>query len=195
MQRNLTASILLTLLMFTLVACSPPSSDTPVSERPLPTNEPAPTQEEAEFEEAAAPTTDNDSPSDIISTKIGEFRVAASHLQDEVMGSNAGENRKHLLVVLTHVDGTPLSPDTFSLEEFEENRETQMEIKWTETPDYSIDYLLKSEDDRFFAICSMGGWIDEEFVVGCEVPYPADEYWFHWGFAGENEPVLLKPEL
>ena len=87
---------------------------------------------------------------------IGDFLVDSSHLQDEVIGGDAGENSKFLLVVLTNTDGSPIDPETFDLETFQEIREGQFEIKWNELPNYSLDHLMKSDDDRYFAICPYG---------------------------------------
>ena len=221
MNRNLTASILLILLIYGASACAPTEQDAEISERPLPTitstattesvdqdktsNEeiiiddniheasPTPTANPTPENTAQPPIEDERPATNIITTKMGDFRVTESHLQDEVIGGYTSKGEKFLLVVLTHPDGSMIDPETFSLEEFQDNGEGQVAIKWVKPPDRSLDHLVKL-DDSYLAFCPMGGWINDDFVVGCTVPHPADEYWFHWGYESENEPILLSPE-
>ena len=197
MIRNLTATVLFVLFILIGTACT---SAVPTDESGEPTNTPPPTSQPTAQPAATATITveqevEETAPNNVFTTKIGDFLVDSSHLQDEVIGGDAGENSKFLLVVLTHADGSPIDPETFDLEAFQEIREGQVEIKWNELPNYSLDHLMKSDDDRYFAICPMGGWLNDDFVVGCTVPAPADEYWFVWGYEGENEPILLTPEM
>ncbi|MBE2201157.1 MAG: hypothetical protein IAE79_21265 [Anaerolinea sp.] len=126
----------------------------------------------------------------VVNTNIGDFQIVSSRFEDEVKGDLAGLNEKILVVVLTQPGLNKLDPNTFSLEDFDQvRRDILIEVEWLEPPDYSLAHLLNI-DDKFFTLCSMAGWLEEDFVIGCKVPAPADTYKLHWG---ENPPVVLSP--
>lgn len=55
----------------------------------------------------------------------------------------------------------------------------------------NFPFLLEVADNRFIASCTMGGWLEVEFVRVCTIPNLAAEYRLLWG---DNPPILITPD-
>lgn len=110
----------------------------------------------------------------IIQTDIGQFVITSVQLVDALPMAQPQSGNKMLTIALAGPNEEPLTPDVFSLEAF-----NQLESLRTVQTDTSPDAVF---------LCTMGGWLEADFVIGCEVPASATEFTFIWS---GNAPITL----
>ena len=129
----------------------------------------------------SAPTetvaTDSVTPSQLtLKTTMGDFVIVSARLVDEVHDSQAPSGQKFLLIGLVDSNMQKLVPGEFSLEDFQTTMEnTQSDI-----------YILGKGGSQTFH-SHMGGWVEDEFVIGFTVPVE-ESYTLYWP---DNAPILL----
>ena len=123
---------------------------------------------------AAAPTAAPAEP--ILKTTLGDFWIVSARLADEVHDSQAPDGQKFLLIGLVRPDRQKLIPGEFSLEAFQ----TMM----VETPEA---IYIQGDDGLQTFYSHMGGWVEEDFVIGFTVPV-SKTYTLHWP---GNDPLPL----
>ncbi|MFT3895317.1 MAG: hypothetical protein QM730_27140 [Anaerolineales bacterium] len=115
----------------------------------------------------------------ILKTSMGDFAIVSARLVDEVHDSKAPEGEQFLLIGLAQPDLQKLVPGEFSLETLQDTMlKSQNEI-----------YVLGDDGSQTF-YTSMGGWVDDDFVIGFRVP-AGGTYTLYWT---DNAPIPLKIE-
>lgn len=115
----------------------------------------------------------------ILKTTMGDFAIVSARLVDEVHDSQAPQGEQFLLIGLAQPDLQKLVAGEFSLEKFQEAMlKDQNEI-----------YILGNDGSQTF-YTSMGGWVEDDFVIGFRVP-AGGTYTLYW--AG-NAPIPLNIE-
>jgi hypothetical protein len=110
---------------------------------------------------------------------MGDFIIVSARLVDEVHGNKSPTGEKFLLVVLARPNLAKLIPGEFSLESFQNMiNDGHDEI-----------YILGNDGSRKFST-GMGGWVEEEFVMGFTVPL-LETYTLYWP---GNLPIPLDIE-
>jgi len=112
----------------------------------------------------------------ILKTFMGEFLIDSARVADQVKDIQAPEGEQFLLISFTFTDGTKPIAGEFSLEDF------QAMINSGEG-----DVYVESDDGTNSMYTQMGGWLEDDFVIGFRVPV-AESYTLHWG---GNDPILL----
>ena len=114
-----------------------------------------------------------------LKTTMGDFVIVSARLVDEVHDSKAPDGYNFLLIGLVRPDLQKLVPGEFSLETFQATiMESHDEI-----------YILgKNGSQTFYS--QMGGWVDDDFVMGFTVPL-GETYTFYWP---DNAPIPLQIE-
>ncbi len=115
-----------------------------------------------------------------LKTAVGDLTVASARRVDDVNGAQVEAGEKILLVILTQPGGARLAPETFPLEAFQKALQ-----------DVSNGQVHISTDAGAEAICSMAGWVENEFAMGFRVPVTAKTYTLFWP---GNEPLAVVPE-
>lgn len=114
-----------------------------------------------------------------LKTTMGDFIIVSVHLVDEVHESKAPDGNKFLLIGLVHPDLQKPVPGEFSLESFQTMiLDSNNEI-----------YILGNDGSQTF-YSHMGGWIEDDFVIGFTVPL-VETYTLYWT---NNSPIPLKVE-
>jgi hypothetical protein len=104
----------------------------------------------------------------LLKTTMGDFIIVSARLVDEVHGDKPLAGEKFLLVSLARPGLVKLVPGEFSLEDFSAMvRDSGDEI-----------YILGDNGTQTFST-GMGGWIEEEFVMGFRVAV-LDKYTLYW---------------
>jgi len=114
----------------------------------------------------------------VLTTTMGELEVVSARLADEVHDQPARPGEKYLLVTLTQPGKAALAPGEFSLEEFQKMIQD------------SNGQIYVSGEGNVQAISTMAGWIEDEFVMGFNVP-ERSVYSLHWP---GNDPLTLEPQ-
>lgn len=114
-----------------------------------------------------------------LKTTLGDFLVVSARLVDEVPSGKAPDGNKFLLIGLTRPDRQKLIPGEFSLESFQ----TMMAAS-------SGTIYISGEDGSQTFYSHMGGWIEEDFVIGFTVPL-IKTYTLYWP---DNAPIPLRIE-
>lgn len=131
----------------------------------------------------------------ITTDELGEFVIASTRFETEVRNTVPPyENVQFLVISLTRPGNEPIEPASLSLETFQNSTTILLEIEFLDSAEYSKEaypYLLQIEPNRFHHFCSMGGWLDDEFVQVCMVPTEAATYTLLWN---DHPPVRLSPE-
>jgi hypothetical protein len=126
----------------------------------------------AETEAAATAT----SSQQILKTTMGDFVIASARLVDEVHDSQAPSGEKFLLIGLVDSTMKKLVPGEFSLEDF------QTVIQKNQSDIY---VLGESGSQTYYT--QMGGWVEDDFVIGFRVPIE-ESYTLYWP---GNAPIPL----
>ena len=154
----------------------------------------APTPEPTTAVEDSASTVPDSETAVITSANSGEFVVASAYITTTVRDSAPQhDNAAFLVISLTRPDGTVPDYEDLSLETFE-NEQTDLQIEFldpTAVDAATFPFLLEIADNRFIAICNMGGWLEEAFVQVCTIPNVAAEYSLVWA---DNPPILITPD-
>jgi hypothetical protein len=130
--------------------------------------QPSPTATEAAPAAATSPQ--------ILKTTMGDFAIVSARLVDEAHDTNAPQGEKFLLIGLAQSDLQPLVAGEFSLETFQSSiQQGKNEV-----------YVLGADGSQTF-YTSMGGWIDDDFVIGFRVPV-GDSFTLYWT---GNDPIPL----
>lgn len=116
----------------------------------------------------------------VLKTDIGDFTITKARFADEANGVRPGLNEKLLLVYLTQPGVEKLAQESFSLEAFDKA------MRNTSQGEVHIE-----GSDGSYTICTMGGWVEDEFAIGFRVPAAAKIYTLYWP---GNQPVQLSPE-
>ncbi len=112
-----------------------------------------------------------------LKTTMGDFAIVSAHLVDEVHDSQAPDGSKFLLIGLAHSDLQKLVFGEFPLEDFHNTiLESSGEI-----------YVLGKDGSQTF-YSNMGGWVEEDFVLGFTVPL-TETYTLYWP---NNDPIPLQ---
>jgi hypothetical protein len=115
----------------------------------------------------------------LLKTSMGEFVIVSARLVEEVHGDKSPIGEKFLLVVLAQPNLEKLIPGEFSLESFQNMvNDSHGEI-----------YILGNDGSRKFST-GMGGWVEDEFVMGFTVPV-VETYTLYWP---GNLPIYLEIE-
>lgn len=112
----------------------------------------------------------------ILKTTLGDFRIVSARLADEVHDSQAPDGQKFLLIGLVRPDLQKLIPGEFSLEAFQ-----TMMVETSEA------IYIQGDDGSQTFYSHMGGWVEEDFVIGFTVPV-SKTYTLHWP---GNDPLPL----
>jgi hypothetical protein len=129
----------------------------------------------AETEVVSAPTPSQQT----LKTSMGDFVIASARLVDEVHDSQAPQGQKFLLIELVQPDLQKLVPGEFSLEAFQATiQESQNDI------------FIQGKDGSQSFYSHMGGWVEDDFVIGFTVPME-ETYTLHWT---DNAPIPLNVE-
>ena len=111
-----------------------------------------------------------------LKTSLGEFVIASARLVDEVHDSQAPSGQKFLLIGLVDANMQKLVPGEFLLEKLQAAiQESQNEI-----------YISAKDGSQTF-YTQMGGWIEDDFVIGFTVP-EEETYTLYWP---DNAPIPL----
>jgi hypothetical protein len=125
------------------------------------------------------PISSTNTASPLLKTSMGDFIIVSARLVDEVHGNKSPTGEKFLLVVLARPNLAKLIPGEFSLESFQNMiNDGHDEI-----------YILGNDGSRKFST-GMGGWVEEEFVMGFTVPL-LETYTLYWP---GNLPIPLDIE-
>lgn len=112
----------------------------------------------------------------LLKTTMGDFQISSVRLVDEVHDSKAPDGNRFLLVGLAKPDSQKLIVGEFSLESFQAMMaESQNQI-----------YISGKDGSQTF-YSQMGGWVDDDFVIGFTVPI-IDSYTLYWP---NNDPIPL----
>jgi hypothetical protein len=115
----------------------------------------------------------------VLKTTLGDFVIVSTRPVDEVRDSKAPEGYQFLLIGLERPGSQKLIPGEFLLEDFQKMvNENHDEI-----------YISGKEGAQSF-YSQMGGWLDDDFVVGFTVPV-GETYTLYWP---GNTPIPLKLE-
>jgi hypothetical protein len=113
-----------------------------------------------------------------LSTTMGDFVIVSTRLVDSVHDTQAPPGSKFLLIGLTKPDLKKLVLGEFSLEDFQ---------KMINADHKNI--FITGSDGSQSAYTQMGGWIEDDFVIGFTVPI-VETYTLYWT---GNPPILLVP--
>lgn len=112
----------------------------------------------------------------MLKTSVGEFVIVSARLVDEVHDSQAPSGQKFLLIGLVDANMQKLVPGEFLLEKLQAAiQESQNEI-----------YISAKDGSQTF-YTQMGGWIEDDFVIGFTVP-EEETYTLYWP---DNAPIPL----
>jgi hypothetical protein len=114
-----------------------------------------------------------------LKTTMGDFVIISARLMDEVHEDQAPSGSKFLLIGLVQPDMQKLVPGEFSLEAFQ-----------TTIQESQNDIYISGKDGSQSYHSHMGGWIEEDFVIGFTVPIE-ESYTLHWT---GNDPIPLDIE-
>jgi len=120
--------------------------------------------------------TSNNTSAPVIKTSIGDFAITSARYVDEVNGTQAQAGGKILLLILAQPDSTKIDKNSFSLEAF------QKELADTTKG----DQVHLASSDGAYVICTMAGWIGEEFAMGFMLSGTEQSLTLSW--AG-NDPI------
>lgn len=118
----------------------------------------------------------------IFTTTIGDLTIEAVRWVDEVNGVMPGPDEKLLLISIRKPGQEKLDPNTFSLRDFD-----------IALRDQSNGEVHVGGDDGSYAVCSMAGWVGENyeaFAMGFRIPKSATTIQLFWP---GNEPIDLEP--
>jgi hypothetical protein len=150
------SSILVLLVLLSFTACAGQSGVSSITAATVDTSPPTPTLP----------------PSQVFTTSMGDFEIQEVRPVDEVNGVTAGPDERILLVILQQADGTQLDPASFALETFQ-----------AALSDQSNGEVHIAGDDGSYVICSMAGWVGEnydQFAMGFRVNKTARSFQFFW---------------
>ena len=116
----------------------------------------------------------------VFKTTIGDFAITGSRFVAEANGTRPGPDEKLPLVFLARPGVEKLNPGEFSLEAFDQALR-----------DLSQGEVHIAGDDGSYTICTMGGWVEDDFAIGFRVPASAKTYTLFWP---GNDPIELSPE-
>jgi hypothetical protein len=119
----------------------------------------------------------------VINTSIGDLEIETVRSVDEVNDVKPGPNERLILITLGKPGQAKLDVSTFSLEVFDKALR-----------DRSSGEVHLSGDDGSYSICSMAGWVGENydvFAMGFRVPATAKTYQLFWP---GNDPIDLHLE-
>jgi hypothetical protein len=133
-----------------------------------------------EVKTSATPMPENDAAQPLVKTSMGDFVIVSARFADEVNGEKPASGEKILLVILSQPGLKRLDPGKFSLETF-----------GNMTHDTSKGEIYILGDDGSKTISTMGGWVNEEFVMGFRVPERAKTYILFWQ---DNPPIDIVAE-
>jgi hypothetical protein len=105
----------------------------------------------------------------VIQTTIGDLSMDSTRFVQEINGAKAEKGQTILLIAFKRMDGKKLT-----LEDFHSAR-SQVEAG-----------LLAADGTPY--VCTMGGYLDGETVMGCIIPDSLDPLKFFWG---DNPKVEL----
>jgi hypothetical protein len=111
-----------------------------------------------------------------LKTTMGDFVIVSARLVDEVKGTQAPSGEKFLLIGLVDSNMQKLVPGEFSLESF------QATIQ-----DSQSDIYIQGKDGSQSYYSHMGGWVEDDFVIGFTVPVE-ETYTLYWT---GNAPIPL----
>jgi len=110
----------------------------------------------------------------ILPTSIGDFKFLSARIVEEANGAVPQPGEKILLVVIERVDGE------------------QIDLAAFDTAIREVPEGVNIEgDDESKTLHTMGGWVDDDFVLGFRVPETLKTYTLHW--PGAN-PLSIQPE-
>ena len=129
----------------------------------------------AETEVVSTPTPSQQT----LKTAMGDFVIDSVRLLDEVKDSQAPSGQKFLLIGLVDSNRQKLIPGEFSLESFQATiQESQSDI------------YIQGKDGSQSYYSHMGGWVEDDFVIGFTVPVE-EAYTLYWP---DNAPIALNVE-
>lgn len=181
-----TTKQILVILAFSLTACAPLATPAPTATS-SPSSTPAPTQIPPTVTHTAQPTKIPASAAltltlqpgqHLIQTPLGELLIAGSSIVDKIHDVTAGPGQKILVIIFTWPDGTNLSFENFSLEDFQTNF----------THADGGMYLEGEAGSPIFG--AFGGWDSEALVQCFTVPDTLKTYTLH---LPGNAPIVLTP--
>ena len=114
-----------------------------------------------------------------LKTTMGDFLVVSARLVDEVHDSKAPDGYKFLLIGLARPGLQKLVAGEFSLESFQ-----AMMLE-----DSDKIYISGKDGSQTF-YSQMGGWVEDDFVIGFTVPL-IEAYTLYWP---NNAPIPLNIE-
>jgi hypothetical protein len=126
------------------------------------------------------PMPGNDAAQPVLKTSLGDLVIVSARFVDEVHGTKPGPGEKILLLILSQPGLERLNPATFSLETFD---------KMVHDTSKGPIYILGGDGSE--TISTMGGWVDEELVMGFRVPAAANTYKLFWP---DNSPIDIVVE-